>query len=178
VIAVAEHGHHAGPVHALRVVQRGVGEAVGLELLHSLVPERDHRVLGAELQAAGRARLDAGRLQPDLHPIHAQRALGHLACCAAEVRHTERAAGLAQAAADARVRVDVDDAVLVLHDRAGRRARVQAAGISAVHALVLAHEPGEAAAVQLLLAELDEVPERVQAGHGLVGAGQLGLQPG
>ena len=51
----------------------------------------------------------------------------------------------------------------------GRRARPETARIGAVHALVLAHQPGEVA-VDLGLLELDEVPELgVERGKGLVG---------
>ena len=47
----------------------------------------------------------------------------------------------AVAAADAVLVDEVDDAVRVLHDRAGRRAGLQAARIGAMHAAVLADQP-------------------------------------
>src|SRR5436309_1447941 len=49
----------------------------------------------------------------------------------------------------------------------------EAAGILAVHALVLAHQPHEPT-VEFLLVEADQVPELgVQLGHRLIGAGLL-----
>ena len=96
-----------------------------------------------------------------------------------EAGDVERAARLAVPAADALVRVDVDDAVGVLDDRAGRGAGGQAARLVAVHALVLAHQPDDAA-VEVALVEADQVPVlRVQRRQGLVGPGLLrrdGLQ--
>ena len=91
-----------------------------------------------------------------------------------KARDVERTAGLAVLAADALVRVHVHDSVGVLDDRAGRRARREAAGLLAVHALVLAHQPDETA-VEVPLVEPDQVPVfRVQGRQRLVGAGLLG----
>src|SRR5262249_4922408 len=102
---------------------------------------------------------------------HAERALRHLVRPGVELGHVEGTPRLAVAAPDAGLGVDVDDAVLVLHDRAGSGAGGQATRVLAVHALVLAHQPDDAA-VEVLLVEADEVPEvRVQLGHRLVGAG-------
>src|SRR5262249_10775236 len=70
--------------------------------------------------------------------------------------------------------VHVDDAVLVLDDRSRRGTGGEAARVLAVHALVLAHQPGEAV-VGLLLLEADEVPVvGVQGGQRLVRARLLG----
>src|SRR5262245_228325 len=114
MIAVGEHGDDRRSVDAAGVVERGLREAVGLQLRPARLPEGDHVVLGPELQTAGRAGLDAGGLEADRDPVHAERALGHLPGGRMEPRHVERAAGLAVSAADALVRVDVDDAVGVL----------------------------------------------------------------
>src|SRR5262249_9188420 len=100
-IPVGQHGDHASAADALRIVYRRVGEAVLLELLHARGRDRQHLVLGAKLQATGGASLDAGRLQSDGDPVHAQRALGHLAGLRVEPRDVERTACLAEAAADA-----------------------------------------------------------------------------
>ncbi len=64
-----------------------------------------------------------------------------------ELRNIEGAAGDAILAADAVFLLEIDDAVAVLHDGAVGRARAQAAGIGAVHALILAHQPAEVAVV-------------------------------
>src|SRR5207244_9931453 len=112
--------------------------------LHPRASARDHVVLGPELQAGRRAGLDARRLETDADPVHAERALRHLARLLMELRHVEGASRLAVAAADALRGVDVHDPVRVLHDRARRGAGGEAPGILAVHALVLAHQPGEA----------------------------------
>src|SRR5271167_3862162 len=81
-----------------------------------------HVGLGAERYRLGRAGLGAGRLQPDRHPVGTQRALVGLAVLFGDARDVERAAFDAIAAADAVLGDEVDNAVGVLHDRAGRRA--------------------------------------------------------
>ena len=83
-------------------------------------------------------------------------------------RDVERAAGLAVAAADAVLLLEVDDAVRVLHDRAGRRARPQAARVGAVHAAVLHDEPLQALARELLLVEPHHRPGAVGEVDGVV----------
>ena len=56
---------------------------------------------------------------------------------------------------------------------------MEAAGIGAVHALILAHEPLDGAVGILVLIELDEVPEMVAGlGHCLVGVVEGGGSEG
>ena len=72
-------------------------------------------------------------------------------------------------AADAVLLLEVDDAVRVLHDRAVGRTGAQAAGVRAVHALVLAHEPHRQPRLAVL-GEPDQVPVVPLRGrHRLVG---------
>src|SRR5262249_29732301 len=127
VVAVREHGDDRGAVDAGRVVDGRLRETETFQLLDAPLGEPQHVVLWAEVQASRRARLDARGLEPDGNPVHAERALGHLAGRLREAGHVERASRLAVLAADALVRVDVDDAVLVLDDRAGRGAGLEAA---------------------------------------------------
>ena len=75
-----------------------------------------------------------------------------------ELGNVERAAGDAISAADAVLLLEIDDAVGVLHDGAVGGAGAQAAGIGAVHALILAHQPHQRAVFALMLVELDQVP--------------------
>src|ERR1700678_357715 len=65
----------------------------------------------------------------------------------ADAGNVERTALHAIAAADAVLADEVDDAVGVLHDCAGRGAGLEAARILAVHAAVLADQPFEIALV-------------------------------
>src|SRR6185503_11530606 len=104
------------------------------QLVGARLAELLHLVLGAEVQAAGGARLDARRLEPLGDAVRAERALEHLARGGAELRDVERAAGDAIAATDALVLLEVHDAVGILHDGAVRRAGREAAGVLAVHA--------------------------------------------
>src|SRR4029079_1132696 len=106
----------------------------------------------------GRARLDAGGLQPDRDTVRTQGALVYLVVALGQARHVERAAAAATAAADAVLLVEVDDAIRVLHDRAGRRARLQAARIGAMHAAILADEPLEVAFRILVFGEAHQRP--------------------
>ena len=89
----------------------------------------------------------------------------------ADPRDVERTALDAIAAADAVLADEVDDAVGVLHDRAGRRAGLQAARILAMHAAVLADQPLEIALVVLPFGEAHQRPgARVQIQGIVVGA--------
>ena len=104
-----------------------------------------HVVLGAEDDRLGRAGLGAGRALADGDAVGAERALVGLVVDLGDARDVERAALHAVAAADAVLVHEVDDAVGVLHDGAGRRAGLEAARILAVHAAVLADQPFEIA---------------------------------
>jgi hypothetical protein len=71
--------------------------------------------------------------------------------------------------ADAVLLIEIDDAVGVLDYRSICRTRAQAAGISAMHALVFAHQPHLRSVFALMLVELDQVPEiPLGSGHRLV----------
>jgi len=107
-------------------------EAARLEVDDALARPRRHAGLRAEHDRFGRARLDARRLQPDVDPIRAQGAFVRFVIDRADARDVERTSFDAVAAADAAVADEVDDAVGVLHDRARRRAGLQAARILAV----------------------------------------------
>src|ERR1700681_1631183 len=131
-MAMTEDRDHARSADTLRVIQHRVLEAGILELRHTRVRQRDHVFFRAELQAAGGTRFDARRLEPHFDAIDAERALRHLSGLLAELRNFKRTAGGAVAAADALGLIDIDDAVRVLHDGAGCRARLETAGLRAV----------------------------------------------
>src|SRR5262249_30701375 len=100
----------------------------------------------------------------------------HLLGIRVELRNVERTARYAILASDAVVLLEIHDAVLILHDRVLGRARRQTPGIGAVHALVLAHQPGARTVGLGVLFELDQVPvipSRFR--HGLVGVLKRGL---
>src|SRR5262249_35255294 len=124
---------------------------------HSRSSESEHVFFCSELEAASRAGLDASGLQANLDPVNAEGALGHLAGLLVKLGDVERAARFAEPTTDALLRIDVDDPVLVLHNGARGGARRQTTRISAVHALVFAHQPSHAAA-DLALVESDQVP--------------------
>ena len=128
------------------------------ELLRAFLGQREHVHLGAELQAAGRACLDARGLEPLTHPVRTQRALVDLLGPRIEFRDVKRTPGHTVLTSDAVLLIEIDDAVGVLDDRAVRGARAQATRILAVHALVLAHRPHQRPVVFRVLVELDQVP--------------------
>src|SRR5713101_4471879 len=169
--------NHVRAADALRVVYTGILETGDIhQLLGAALRQSQHVFLGAEMQAAGRARLDARRLQALSDAVGTQRALEYLFRCGIEFRDVERAAGDAVAAADALFLLEVHDAVGVLHDGPVGGTRDQATRLGAVHALVLAHEPHEIAVFGGVHVELDQVPEiprRIR--HGLVGVVEDGL---
>ena len=141
LVRVMQHIHHVGAADPRRVIQPGVLEAARLEFLDPLAGPVGHVGLGPEHDRAGRAGFHAGRLQPNAHAIGTQRALVRLVVDRVDPGNVERTAFDAVAAADAVLADEIDDAVGVLHDRARRRAGLQAARVLAMHAAVLADQP-------------------------------------
>src|ERR1035437_8170283 len=160
-----------GPADALRIVHARVFVGgVLAELRRAPFAKIFHVILRTEVQAARRASLYTGRFQPGAHAIGAQGALKDLLRRWIKFRNVEWASGNAVLAPNAIVLVEIDDAVLILHDGPIRRACRQASGIRAVHALVFTHQPAEGAVVGGVLVKANQVPvipRRI--GHGLVG---------
>src|SRR5690606_35808705 len=96
---------------------------------------------GAEHNGAGGTGLDARRLLPHRHAIGTQSALVHFVVLLGDAWNVKGATGDAVAATDAVLLVEVDDAVVVLHDGARRRTGLEAARVFAMHAAVLADQP-------------------------------------
>src|SRR5438477_7539668 len=113
-----------------------------------------HFILRAEMQTPGRAGLDTGRFKALPHAVGAERAFVNLLGGRIELRNVEGAARNAILAADAILLIEIHDAVGVLHNRAISRARAQTPRISAMHALIFAHQPLERAIIALVLIEL------------------------
>ena len=177
MIDVVQHVDDVRAADARRIVHsRVLVRGVFAQLLGALLGQILHVVLGAEMQAAGGTRFDAGRLQARAHAIRTQRTLVNLLGFVVELRNIERATGHAILAADAVFLLEIDDAVGVLHDGAVGRTRQQATWIGAVHALVLAHQPTEVAIAVHVLVEADQVvvvPRHIR--HGLVGVVENGF---
>src|SRR5579862_1975954 len=110
------------------------------------------------MQAANRARFDAGRLESNRDAIIAERAFEDFARFRTEFRNVEGTAGHAITATDAILFLKIDDPVRVLHDGGIGRACGEAAWILTMHALILTHQQHEAAIFALVLVELDQVP--------------------
>src|SRR5690606_27087488 len=158
-VGVLQHIHHMGTAHTRRVVDAGTGKPPALELFDALGAVVQHVFLAAEANRAGRAGLDTGRLLADGDTVNTQGALVGLVVLLADARHIERTTGDAVAAADAVLGLEVDDAVGVLHDGARLRADLEAAGVGAVHAAVLADQPLQATGfVVLVLVEAHDRP--------------------
>src|SRR6185312_4244086 len=138
-----------GAADALGIVETGILVATFLEIGDAGFGPVSHVFLGAERDRLGRAGLGAGGCLADGNTVGAQRALVGLVVLLRDTRNIERAALDAIAAADAVLRDEVDDPVRILHDRARRRTGLEAAGIVAMHAAVLADQPFEMA-VRLL----------------------------
>src|ERR1700722_11516825 len=98
------------------IVNAGVCESRMIaELRRALFRQISHLRLGAEVQTARWACLDASRFQPLRDTIHAQRTLKNFLRFRAEFRDIERASAHAISAADAMVLLEIHDAVHVLH---------------------------------------------------------------
>lgn len=154
----------------LRVIDARVLESrYGPQLLHSLVGQHKHVVFRSKVETSRRTRLDAGGFKSLPYAVGTQRALVDFFRIRTELRHVERTSGNAELTADAILLLKIDDAILVLHDGAVGGARGEAPWISAVHALVLAHQPLERAIFIRDFVELDQVPViPVRVGHGLI----------
>jgi hypothetical protein len=109
-------------------------------------------------QPVGHALMQAGS-RPFAYAIGAEGAFVDALGRGIEARDVEGTSGDAEFAADAVFLVEVDDAVGVFDDGAIGGAGVEASGIGAVHALILAHQPLDGAVGILVLIELDQVPE-------------------
>src|SRR5271169_2332131 len=108
-----------GAADGVRIVDAGLGKpGYVTKLSRALFGHHLHFVLGAEMQAPGRTRLDTSRLETSAHAVRAQRALINLLGCRIELGNIERAAGYAELATDAVLLLEVDDSVCILHDRA------------------------------------------------------------
>src|SRR5438046_5031147 len=96
------------------------------KLLRALSRQVQHVVFRTEMQAPGRTRLDARRLESFAHAVGAERALEHAMSLRIHLRNVEGAAGDAVATADAVGLLEIHDAIGVLHDGAIGRASGQA----------------------------------------------------
>src|SRR6266403_613213 len=166
---IVEYVDHVRSAYRLGIVHACVLPAeIIAQLFRALLGDEFHVVFGAELETAGRTRLDAGRFETLANAVGAERALVNALGLGIEARNVERTTRHAEFAADTVFLVKVDDAVGILHDGAVGRTSRQTAGVGAVHALILAHQPLDRAIRILVLIELDKVPE-IPAGfrHGL-----------
>src|SRR5437899_6283282 len=109
--------------------------ALGLELHEALVRPLAQFGDRPELDRIRWTRLGAGRLEPDLHPVVAQRAFLRRSLARVHVDHAEGAGGDAGAAAVAHVRLDDDRVELGANNRA-RGADLQAPRLDAVLATI------------------------------------------
>src|SRR2546422_2426755 len=170
VIAKSKNGNDAGAANAGWIVHGCLSEPGSLQLGHALVGRLEHLVFRAELQATGGARFNAGPLEAKRDAVSSGRAFVNFLGLSVELGDVKRATSDAVAAANTVLLLEIDDAVVVLHDGAWRGASFQASGLGTVHALVFAHQPMQARAA-LVFVEFDQVPEVGRgAGQGLVSA--------
>src|SRR6202795_972448 len=157
------HGTTGRSVSCIRrsriVYARLLKSKILTKLLGALLCDVLHVVLGAKLQATGRARLNAGGLKPSADAVGAQRALVDFFRRRIEFRNVIRTSRDAKLAANAVFLLEIHDAIGVLHDCAICGTGAQAAGIGAGHTLALAHEPLDGAVLAPVFVELDQIPE-------------------
>ena len=177
MLEVVQHVDHVRAADRLRIVHACIGKVrLFSKLCRAGFGEFCHLRFRAEVQAAGRTSLDAGGLQSDTDSIRAQRALEDFLGRRIELRNVEGTSRNTILTTDAVLLIEIHNAVGVLDDCAVRRTRAQATGVSAVHALVFAHQPHLRSVFAFMLVELDEVPEiPLGSGHRLVGVVESGL---
>src|SRR5262245_1947164 len=168
-----QHVDHACPADAGRIVYSGLRPAVGFQLIDAMIGYLDELFFHAELQTAGRARLDASGFKAVGDAVGTERAFVDLPGPFVQPRDVERAARHTILTADAILLLEVHDAVGVLDDRPRRRASLQTARLRAMLALVFRHQPAQALAAVVVpldvLIEADQVPEvGGQIGLGLI----------
>src|SRR5215831_4514378 len=143
LVGVMQHVHHVRAADTRRIIEPGILEAARLQIFDPRVGPTLHLLLRAEYDRLGRARLLTRRSLADRDPVGAERALVGLVIDLGDARNVERASLHAVTAANAVLVNEVHDTIRILHDRAGRRAGLQAARVSAVHAAVLADQKFE-----------------------------------
>src|SRR5215510_12399500 len=119
-----QHVDHACPADAEWIVNSGLRPAVGFQLIDATIGDLDELFFRAELQAAGRTRLDASGFKAIGDAVGAERAFVDLLGPLVQPRDVERAASHAVFTADAILLLEVHDAVGVLYDRPWGRARL------------------------------------------------------
>src|ERR1700677_4828659 len=125
-VGVMQHVHHMRAADARRIVKARILESARLQIDHALARPMRHVRLRTEHDRAGRTGLHASRLFANGDPVGAERALVARVVALADARDVEGATLDAIAAADAILADEIDDAIGVLHDRAGRRAGLEA----------------------------------------------------
>src|SRR5262249_27355216 len=120
LVRVLQHIHDMGAADTRRIVQAGIFETAGLQVLDATVGPLLHLVLRTEQNRLGRAGLLTGRPEANGHAVRAQRALVGRVIGPGDARDVERAAFDAVAAPDTVLVHEIHDPVRVLHDRPGR----------------------------------------------------------
>src|SRR5471030_2856057 len=120
--------------NAGRIVQAGIVEAAGFEILDAGFGVFIHFIFGAEGDGVRWAGLGASRSLADRDAVRTQRSLVSLVVDLADAWDVEWTSLYAITAADAVFVHKIDDTVGVLHDGTGRRASLEAARVLAMHA--------------------------------------------
>src|SRR5690606_24167069 len=168
LISMVQHIHDVCAAYTCRVIQAGVVESARLQIDNAVVGVLDHVFFGAEHNGTRRTGLDARRLLAHRNAIRTQGTFVCLVVFLGDTRNVERASGNAIPAADAVFLVKIDNAVVVLNDGTRSRASLEAAGVFAVHAAVLADQPFKIARVVLVLGKTHERPGVLGKVHGVV----------
>src|SRR6266852_4162961 len=146
---------------AIRIVavQPGALLALGLKLVNTLLRAGAQFGDRPELDRISGAGFRAGRLQPHLHAVVAQRAFLRRPRGRVHVDHAEGAGGDAGAATVAHIRLDHDGVEFGPDDGAGG-ANLETARLHAMLAHVAHHQPAPVVRALELLDELDVPPVR------------------
>src|SRR5690606_1887204 len=150
LVGVMQDVHHVRAANAGRIIETSLVVAPRLEVFDPLLSPLLHLVLRAENNGLGRASLLTCRPKSNRDAVRAERAFVGLVVDLRDARDVEGAALHAVATADAVLLDEINDSVRILHDGAGRWARLETTRILAVHTAVLADQPLEVTGVRVL----------------------------
>src|SRR5262249_8351532 len=136
-IGLFQNIQNVSAANAGRIVYAGFSVTIRPEGSRAILRLTKQILARAETEAIRGTSFNACRFDSDGNTITAKRALVDFLCRRVQPRNIKRTTRHTVAAADARIRIEVDDAAGVLDDCSGSGTGFETAGVDAMHTLVL-----------------------------------------